>query len=129
MLADPSWRHQYSELDDPYPEYAPKQFYIKMVIGIFSGSQRPSRLDASHHAFADDLVLPSGECRHDAHHERAIELDSSVSIFASPPPNRTPSEVSSWMLFDGVGDNPAPSIQHPRENVRSGGNKWARPRQ
>ena len=30
-LADPFWGHRCSTEDDPYPEYAPKQFYIKMV--------------------------------------------------------------------------------------------------
>src|SRR5215831_5131325 len=29
--ADLFWRHRYSELDDPCAEYAPKQFYTKMV--------------------------------------------------------------------------------------------------
>jgi hypothetical protein len=30
-------------VDGPYPEYAPKQFYIKMVFRIFSGSQGPRK--------------------------------------------------------------------------------------
>ena len=33
-----------SEVDGPYPEYAPKQFDIKMVFRIFSGGQRTSLL-------------------------------------------------------------------------------------
>ena len=42
LSSDPSARHRYSEVDDPYLEYAPKQFYIKMVFTRFSGGQRPS---------------------------------------------------------------------------------------
>jgi hypothetical protein len=27
------WRHRYSEMDEPCPKYAPKQFCLKMVSG------------------------------------------------------------------------------------------------
>jgi hypothetical protein len=41
-LFDLSTRCRCSEVDDPYLEYAPKQFYIKMVFINFSRGQRPS---------------------------------------------------------------------------------------
>jgi hypothetical protein len=40
-LFDASARYQSSEVDDPYLEYAPKQFYIKMVFTRPSRGQRP----------------------------------------------------------------------------------------
>jgi hypothetical protein len=40
-LFDASARYQNSEVDDPYHEYAPKQFYIKMVFTRSSSGRRP----------------------------------------------------------------------------------------
>ena len=36
------WKLRSARLDEPYPEHAPKQLCIKMVLRIFSGGQGPS---------------------------------------------------------------------------------------
>jgi len=51
---------RYSEVDDPYLEYAPKQFYIKMVFINSSSGQRPSVSYADSRDFQDNLRSISG---------------------------------------------------------------------
>ena len=57
-LFDLSKECRCSEVDDPYLEYAPEQFYIKMVLINFSSGQRPSRIDLVDVSLFDGGISP-----------------------------------------------------------------------